>query len=358
MPSEPEQPRPPSLSIDTFRSLIAASVEFCELAPWDYLSDSDLFGIHDAKTGNVRLASVMGNAGQVFGLMVHRGEQGLRWALTTTTRDDYDHQDPNFVHGQDGLMLEFVPRRELEAYDLALLKQIGFKPLSRAPRKWLKFRSYMPGTAPWYLDQDEAESLLADLQKTTVFARLMKENKKLLQEGGNKVPFQKKAGFVDALAPEDLDWQELVLAPQPLPKPVVFSDSERAAVASLPRNSDLVLELDCVYSPGLVTEGSRPYFPWLSMAVNAHDGTIHGTAMDNNQKKGPEHVAAQCLLRTLIELECRPREIAVSRYSLAVALKQIADFLDIAVFKISCLPWFDLAYRDLRRAMKARRKYD
>ena len=66
------------------------------------------------------LASVLGNAGQMFGLLVHRGEQGHRWALTMTSEGGCS--DPSFAHIQDCLIAEFVPRRELESHDCAMLQ--------------------------------------------------------------------------------------------------------------------------------------------------------------------------------------------------------------------------------------------
>src|SRR5664280_1102542 len=93
-PAQPKQPKPPYLSIETFRALCAAATDFFALSPWEYLTDSNLFAIHDPATSQVRLASIMGNAKQVYGLIVHRGEQGLRWALKIISNDDFDRHDP------------------------------------------------------------------------------------------------------------------------------------------------------------------------------------------------------------------------------------------------------------------------
>ena len=72
----------PELPLSIFRELCDLASEYHQLAPWNYLSDSDMLAIEDPGTQKLRLVSVLGNRGEVFGLLVHRGERGLRWAFT------------------------------------------------------------------------------------------------------------------------------------------------------------------------------------------------------------------------------------------------------------------------------------
>jgi hypothetical protein len=101
----------------------------------------------------------------------------------------------------------------------------------------------------------------------------------------------------------------------------------------------------------LVTEGSRPFFPWLSLAVDGKNGTVLGDELKNSQSHTFEQAAGQCLMNTLTKLKCLPREIAVRRNSLAVALAPICAATETAVFQVSLLPWLDIAYRSLRRGI-------
>lgn len=68
----------PDLPTSLFRQLCALASDYHQSTPWKYLSDSDMLAIEDPVTQKLRLISVMGNAGQVFGLIIHRGERGLR----------------------------------------------------------------------------------------------------------------------------------------------------------------------------------------------------------------------------------------------------------------------------------------
>jgi hypothetical protein len=332
--------------------------EFHDLEPWKYLTDCNMLGIEDASCGKIRLASVLGNAGQVFGFLVHRGEPGLRWALTAATDNAHESHDPNSAHSQDCSSVEFVPKRDLDADDLVLLAQIGFKPFPRTRLGWLKFRSLRPGAAPWHLDQAEADLLLSDLRKIVQFARLASQQKNLFERrAANELPFYPKEAIVtNPLRSEDLEWQKLVLAAEPPPKAISLSDPERVALTALPRDGDLVIELDCLYSPGLVTEGSRPYFPWMSLVVDAHNGLVLATELENSQTEKPEHAAGRCLLRALRKLKCRPREILVMRNRIALVLAPVVQPLGITIFKVSCLPWLDQAFHILRRGIIRARK--
>ena len=341
----------PHLSLETFRALCHAATEFGSLAPWEYMCDTALFGIQD--TGQVRLGSVLGNDGEPSpcALFVHRGECGLRWVLAVSFGGQQDSDDPNFMYSDDALMAEFVSRNKLEQHDIDLLSQIGFQPLAHPQRAWPKFRSYRPGATPWFLEQAEAELLLSDLRVAIAFVRLVAGKKDLYDDrADNEVPFCPE-NTTDAMRIEDLDWQKLVISPEPLPAPVSLSASELAGLRALPQNDRLSLELDCLYSPGGVDEEPRPHFLWMGVAVDAHNGVLLDSAMGNSQTQKPEQIAACCLLQAMTKLKCRPKEILMSRTCLAFALEPITRPLDIRTSHLAKLKGIDRIYRRLLRSM-------
>ena len=100
---------------------------------------------------------------------------------------------------------------------------------------------------------------------------------------------------------------EMVLGAEPPSKAISLSDSERAELIALPRDSDLVIELDCLYSPGLVTDGSRPYFPWMSLVVDAHNGLVLATELENSETEKLEHAARDVPVARFEEVEMSPK---------------------------------------------------
>lgn len=347
--------QPPYLSLDTFKMLCNAATEFGSLAPWEYMCDTALFGIQD--NGHMRLGSVLGNDGEPSpcALFIHRGELGLRWAMAVSFGGQQNNDDPNFMYSDDALMAEFVSRNKLEQHDIDLLNRIGFQPLEHPQREWPKFRSYRPGAIPWFLEQTEAEQLLSDLRVAIAFVQLVAGKKDLYDDrADNETPFCPEKA-TDTMRIEDLDWRKLVIPPEPLPAPVSLTDSELVALSALPQNDNLLLELDCLYSPGGVDEEPRPHFLWMGIAVDARKGVFLDSAMGNSQTQKAEQVAARCLLQTIIKLKCRPKEILMSRTGLAFALKPIIHSLDIGTSHVTKLKGLDGIYRRLQRSVDLNR---
>jgi hypothetical protein len=355
MPARLTPLKRPHLSLNTFEALCLAATEFGSLAPWEYMCDTALFGIQD--NGQVRLGSVLGNDGEPSpsALFIHRGELGLRWVMAMSFGGQHENDDPNFMYSDYALMAEFVSRNKLEQHDVDLLSQIGFQPLAHTQKAWVKFRSYRPGATPWFLEQAEAELLLSDLRVAIPFVRLVVGKKDLYDDrADNEVPFCPK-NATDAMRIEDLDWQKLVLPPEPLPVPVSLSASELAELRALPQNDGLSLELDCLYSPGGVDEEPRPHFLWMGIAVDARKGVLVNFAMDNSQTHKPEQIAARCLLQTMTKLKSRPKEILMSRTGLAFALETITRALDIKITPVAKLKGLDKIYRQMQRNMDLKR---
>ena len=84
------------------RRLAEAARAYYEIAPWERVGDDYLFGIHDTETDLLGCASVMGNAGQEYGLSVQYGESGFS-LLRKLTQAELD--DPTAAEYADGLTL-------------------------------------------------------------------------------------------------------------------------------------------------------------------------------------------------------------------------------------------------------------
>jgi len=145
----PKLAPPPPVATETWRALLAAASDFAARQPWESMYDSDVVGLIDPVTGETRIATVLGNAGEVFAAVFYRHAAGLRWILQMLD-DAPDPEDFNTADGMDCLKLEFVPKRELCKEDLAMLKAAGFKPAGKGS-VWPQFRSSDPGWHPWHI---------------------------------------------------------------------------------------------------------------------------------------------------------------------------------------------------------------
>jgi hypothetical protein len=217
----PKLAAPPLVAPETWRALLAAATEFAALEPWEFACDCDLVGLIDPVSGETRIGHVLGNAGEVFAAVFYRRE-GLRWILSMFAEES-DPLDANVADGMDCLKVEFVPKRELDKDDLAVLKAAAFKPAGRGC-VWPQFRSSEPGWHPWYIHQTEAEQLLADLPRLTAFYRLFEKHTGLFDDRApTEIPFLPGALPSRLLTPEDLDWRPLLLLP-----PINWTNSGRS----------------------------------------------------------------------------------------------------------------------------------
>src|SRR5271163_26851 len=108
---------PPPIARETMLALLAATTEFAAAKPWEYMYDSDVVGLTDSKTGELRLATVLGNAGEVFGAVFYRRPSGLRWLLTTLN-DPEDCVNAENIGAMDALKVELLRKSELLKEDL------------------------------------------------------------------------------------------------------------------------------------------------------------------------------------------------------------------------------------------------
>jgi len=146
----PKIAAPPKVALDTWRALFAVAAEFAALKPWECMYNTNVVGLIDPHTGQTRIASVLGNGGEVFGVAIYRRPTGLRWVLQILA-NPHEIGDFNGIEGLDALKLEFVHKRELVKADLAAPEAAGFKPKGKGC-VWPQFRSAEPGWLPWFIN--------------------------------------------------------------------------------------------------------------------------------------------------------------------------------------------------------------
>jgi hypothetical protein len=257
------------------RALVAATADFAAVKPWEYICDCDVVGLIDPVAKETRIGCVLGNAGEVFGAVFYRRAAGLRWILKML-ESPADVLNGEALEGMDALKVEFVPKHEISKADMAALRAVDFKASGKGSA-WPQFQSAEPGWLPWFINQKEAEQMLADLPRLTLFSKLMRENPALFADRTpHDIPFLPDPMPSGPLRVEDLNWRPLVAQSESC---VSFqaSSEQLAQLQTQPRAPKTTYEYDCsIAHGGAILQNGRPCFSRISLLVEQRRGIVLG----------------------------------------------------------------------------------
>lgn len=307
-----------------WRDLYRAADTFKQLAPWEWMLDSDLFAVGNPATDEIGYCCVMGNLGEHFALGLYLGSEGLR-GLVRISAGEFWPPDTGALFVQRCLMASFEDREVLSQQDRNQIKALGLK--YRGRNSWPQFRDYTPGYVPWYLSGAEARFLTLALYQTCEVAQRFREDEGVLDppvEGQILTRILENGVWRDSWHTPDLSEQA-----QPLSPPPDDMLLQRLKQAELSQRG--TWESDCFYSPQAVQEqrDERPYYPMVCMFVDKASGMVLPPTL-----AGPEdwRAAYQNQLPTLIsQMGMLPREIAVASPELRDLLAPASEILGFKV---------------------------
>jgi len=347
----PELAPPPPIAPETMKALLAATSEFTAAIPWELMADCDLVGLADPKTEETRLASVLGNGGEVFGAVFYRRPAGLHWILNMLESPDFC-ADLDVMEGMDCLKVELVPKRYMLKEDLALLKKLNFKPSARG-QGWPQFQSTVPGWMPWFIDQTEAEQLLTDLPRLTRFHELFRRNPDLYKDHlDGEIPMLPNPMPDRPLVKADLEWRSFLSIPSPN-EPFRPSDQQLTQLRSLKREPKFSCEYGCKIMPGSVVEKGRPCFGRVSLMVDHQRGFVLGYELSLGTAPLSES-AGLGLVTTLVKNGFLPGKLLIDDLRLEPILQPFCDALQIKLLLAYDLDFLTEAMDSLGDFMQAR----
>ena len=323
-----------------WRDLYRAADTFKQLAPWEWMLDSDIFGVRDPESGEIGYCCVMGNLGEHFALGLYLGDEGLR-GLMRIAEGEFWPPGIGMLFVQHCLMASFEDREMLSKRDRDQIKALGLK--YRGRNAWPQFRNYTPGYVPWYLSGDEARFLILALQQTCEVGQRFRADEGLLDP-----PVE---GQILVRSNEHGEWHDTWHTPdlaEPAPAPVPRVDEVRLGrlrQAALPRRGNW--ESDCFYSPQGVQDSTdeRPYYPMVCMFVDRATGMVLPPALTHPEEWRIEY--QNRLLMLVEQMGMVPREIAVRSPELRGLLAPVAEALGIKLRVVKRLAALDEAREGL-----------
>lgn len=330
MPRRSSRSSIPQIPLEIWRPLYAAADSLRELALWEELGDAELLGVDHPRTGEAMLGVTMGALGEVFGLSLHHGAEGLRFVLETALNPD-DEPDMEEFHRMSVLKVEFVAKGDLAPEEKHRVKEINFRPAPVRPLLWPNFESVHPGHMPWHLDLAEAELLLHALPRLNALGACLRE----FYEGGDVWPDGQIAFWPrerepgEPLRMEEIDWRRLPVPPRVDPEPLAEDEATEAALKRLPQSPGYLLELDATSGLGVIDEGERPWLIKTGVAAEAQSGMILGLEMGSTPEEGIETIAGRVFVQALQRVQMRPAAVRVRQVRIQKALGSICARLGI-----------------------------
>lgn len=310
-----------------WRRLFDAAIEFKKLAPWEWMTDEDIFGVENPKTGEIGYCCVMGALGEHLALGVYLGTRGLAgYFFIRENAGKFSNEE--LMHVQHCLMVSYEDRDYLSLRERELIKKLGYR--FRGRRAWPKFQRFDPGFFPWHLNQKADVEFLAVAieQSLEVCQRIWKEPDLVMSRAPDYylVRRARKSG-------NKIVWEDTWAAPEPIEEPEPELDEKHRMrlnqIKQQNREHFGFIEYDYFYAPMPVQENPsvRPYYPVVHMFVDNDSGLIVSSQIE---KSRPEHAdIANIFLDWLEEEERLPQVLLVQKSSLYEVLEPIARPLGI-----------------------------
>jgi len=331
------------LTLQEWGDLYEAAIGFKNIAPWNWMWDSDLFGVQNPENGEIGYCCVMGKLGEHFALAVYMGTDGLQGYLKNRSIEDPE-KDLDMLHYQKCLMASFEDRHFLQEPDIQVINMLRLK--FRGAHSWPLFRSYEPGYFPWRLTGEEAIYLNLVLRLAMDVALRFKDNPDLLHA-------TKENSYLVSVPVNDNGsrvWRDEWRKPAPARKAEVvvgLIDNERLEkINSMRMSRHGVWEVDIFFSSAPIRENdARPYFPHTFLCIDHDSRFIYAVYL----AAAADHVQEfrNQFLNIFNQDRCMPREILVREENTFALLGDIAARLGIKLRRVKELR----AVEDARRSM-------
>jgi hypothetical protein len=297
---------------------------FRDIKPWDWMYDSDLFGVMDPASQEIGYCCVLGNLGNHFGLNVYLGPDGL---YSYYEMLEFGEDDPMMAGlRQHCLAISFENEEDLTEEDKKIIQQLDLS--YHGEHQWVMIREFSPGMLPWYIQDEQAVFLTTALQQAIQLAERARDNADLLLFDEEQLLVRESTGS---------QWQDNIMDMPDIRNISVAIPPDMDIIRSLralPKSDELAL-INLSFAPSPVTDpdesNDRPFFPVIALMPDKKKGTIRAYEMFKPMEV--EHRLQQWLSDLLRnELGYRPRGFVLSNGYAAGLLEDIAEELDIEIY--------------------------
>jgi hypothetical protein len=337
-----------SPTLSQWKALYEQALQFKQLACWTWMTEENIFGIQDPKTGEIGYCCVIGSLGEVFGLIVYLGSEGLEGFRKLRTK----RRAPGSIEGlllHNCLSLTFDDRKYVQKEEYEIIKQLGLS--VRGRNAYPIFKNLKPGYLPWSITADEAIYLTYALTQAEDICLRFKEQRILLDP---PLPGQYLVRTLESNG-DALTWRDQWMLPAPVkPKPLSVQLDELRVQRLKSRNLKMqgVWEFDYAFADIPIKESDRPFFPCLLIVADHATGFIF-----HNHMAPPDAYPSQfanSFIEGLEKTGFLPVEILVAQAEAKFILEPVTSRLGIKLTKIKTCTEANRARREFVKFMARR----
>lgn len=323
------------------------AAELCQLAPWNLIEETDIFGITSPVTRTTWFVSIMGSAGEFRALCAYEGSYALSrfWDL-------YDN-DPTAAYSASVLtiphmMLSFGSREQTDPEQAALL---GDNP-EGFDGEWPELKRIVPGLLPETPGDGSLDEFILILEQSlSVLKKALDDLMLLHADPREDVYLVRTQGKGKSKAWKDTYKQ---VEDESLPDPEQPDAELLAALSAMPK-ANTVLQWHCQMMPLPLKEKDRPHcFPFMAMLVNKRSGVVE---VQNLFTPFPDYLTMMGrlpgnLVSGMHQLGFRPRCIEVMDPQLYRMVNVVLRSLGIGLVFKSHLPETEAAVEAVTRQLR------
>lgn len=326
-------------------ALYQAAIAFQQAAPWDLMTNEDLFAVENPDDGEMGYCSVLGSAALEFGLGVFLGAEGYdRYAGLIA--HEVDPEDLEEALMTRSISLLYADRENLGKQDRDMIRSLGLR--FRGRNAWPLFQSQQPGYAPWFLDKGEMLFLTTAIEQALAVADEIRSGRldPLERESENLVLARYHRG-----GRWHEEWRKL---PDRRNTPEHASQGinavEQAELHLLRKRAGRLSgrwELDIFILPTPIGQApERPYYPLCFLAMERQEGLIVGTSttepwLDLSQKQDQ-------VVSMLTKAKHLPAEVRVTSHKVREVVEPITNILGIKL-RVGAVPMLEETKASLYR---------
>ena len=116
-------------AISQWGSLFDSAMRIKQLAPWEWMSETDIFGVKNPESDEFGFVSIMGEAGEHFGVALYRGYRALYDFFNLQFDEEQkQYEYPELLLEIPQIQASFEDRADLEPWDYQLIRKHKHQP--------------------------------------------------------------------------------------------------------------------------------------------------------------------------------------------------------------------------------------